>query len=133
MAKTTYLKKLKEHGLLPGTKEYESVRMQHNKYLEKQRPTYEMIFDFIDKIERRRGWADITDCYGELLNYYEYIQYYFYHKPATKMIDSFEPNEQFQLMYAYLLTLKNYVDEGKWKIVVADNNEYIIKNQKELV
>ena len=82
---------------------------------------------FVDKIERRKGWASVKDCWGELLTYFEYVIWFYNTSAKTTMIDRLSPEDQFMLMYAYVLDAVKKIKDERFIVVEVYDKQFLIK------
>lgn len=90
--------------------------------------TQKMI-EFVDKIERRKGLATIKDCWGELLEYFEYVIWFYNSSAKTTMIDRLSPEDQFLLMYAYVLDAVKKIKDERFIVVEIYDKQFLIKKE----
>lgn len=133
MEKKDYLKTFTDMtGKTSQTKEYQKLHYILKEYIRDGKlttPKLDDMINFTDRIERKAYYATISECYGELLTYYEYIRFYFLKGEVGKKnlpIDRFSQEDQFNIMFSYLLTLRNNLNKKKWQVIDIYDMEYLI-------
>jgi hypothetical protein len=90
---------------------------------------YDEVIKFVNKIERRNGKATIKDCYIDLLDYFEWTSIHLDMNAGMRQsIEKFKAEDQFLIMYSYLLSFKKKVESGKLKLYKIKDLDWIVKN-----
>lgn len=120
--KTTnlYYKTLSNLGYSSTSLNYNILKQVYENYYDDETktintPPLQSILLFIDRIEKRKGFATSKEVYGELLIYFEYVNIFL--KKLGSQIDRFSMEDQIGIMYAYLKTFKQRIDDGRIKII----------------
>lgn len=136
MTRKEYLKQLRFIASIESTsKTYLRMNQILHNYLDEesgtcQAPRIKEIIDFVNKIERRNGWATMKDCWIDLLRYFEYVSLYYNKKQGPKDIDSFEPEMQFLYMYEYLKEFKHKIESQEWVVVEIEDMDFAINYEE---
>lgn len=133
MEKRDYLKQFADiTGINSKAPEYTRLSYILKEYIKDGKlitPRLDDMLNFTDRIEQKAYYATVTECYGELLTYYEYIRFYFLKGEVGKKnlpLDRFSREDQFNIMFSYLLTLRKNLNTKKWQVIDIYDMEYLI-------
>jgi len=86
--------------------------------------------EFIEYVETKSGYVTPAECWGPLLDYYEWTSQF---TPKSKRIqlDILPADDQFSVMYAFILYTQQRIDKGELTIIKLDDIEVVIEKNNE--
>ena len=128
MDKKKYLQELRlATGISSQSKSYQAISRMLKEDIEFI--DIDECINFTNRIERKRGFATLIECWSELLTYYEFIQHFFPLHKSRRFMDTLEPEDQFLLMYSYLLNFRNKINNEDFIRVSIYDKEVVIKKE----